>query len=497
MAVIYKTKCSICGGTLQYEEGQKTCLCEYCGALQSTADETKNCEVLLAEASIQLKKANFEKAAELYNEVLETAPSCSKAYFGKMLCYFKLESPDELIHGVWPPIHRISENAFWQFAIQYANDNERREYDDLLKAHETLIEKERRRRTAQEKAQEKLEREAYNKRIAEQRAAEESVSDLVEAAKVRGKLFQLQNSIDEIEKQINEHKAYMDYETAQIQKYLPILKQWTIHFQPNRKASIKRTVEAAQARRVDHEFKCVSLRDRVKWLRNDYDAIAPSLTPNCHSIGALEAIGLSLNGACFCIGSRDEKPIKWYAIARNANHVLFLVANMSVLTAEWYCGIREKNTSWSKSNLFRTTKYWENNYFSETEQNALQGSQTFASCGGHVFVLSKGEVEYYLLMTEKSKRFIPLPLCVPDEELTQIEKDSVYENYCTWWMRRLEADEGYHVMHYFNHGHWNEADNYSIFPETHYSTTAFIRPAMWLDVTKLDLSERVIIEPYD
>lgn len=503
MAVIYKSKCNICGGSLQYKTGQRTCICEYCGTLQSTIDDAKNAELLLTEAFAHLKKANFEKATMLFDEVLEISSTCSKAYFGKALCHFKLTSSDELIHCeyCWF-VKNVSQSGFWQRAIQYSSDAERLEYEEILKAHKKFYDEHCQRRIVIEEAKEKAKNDAQKRLLADQKDAEQSALDLIDSARIRGYLYHLQSSIEEIEKQIGEHKECIDYETREIQRYIPILKEWTIHLQPHRKAAIRRTVEAAQARRVDHEFECISLMDKVKRLRNDYDAIAPSLTPNGHSIGALEAIGLSLNGACFCIGNRDTKPIKWYAIARNANHVLFLVADMSLLTANQYT--RAQNLSWKNCNLYHETQYWSENLFTAEEQSALQNSQILTNCGEHLFVLSKAEIEYYLLMSDMSKRFIPLPLCVSDEELNTSEKLSVYDNFCNWWVRRIETDKDSYTMSYYNTGHWDEADNYILYSESDNgdpkllsTTTAFIRPAMWLDVTKLDLSERVIIEPND
>lgn len=89
-------KCKMCGGTLEIEEGKSTAVCEYCGSTQTVpiADDEKKL-TLFARANRLRFNCEFDKAAGIYESIIQDFPEESEAYWGLVLCKYGIEYIDD------------------------------------------------------------------------------------------------------------------------------------------------------------------------------------------------------------------------------------------------------------------------------------------------------------------------------------------------------------------------------------------------------------------
>ena len=103
-------KCKMCGGELKAAEGVNLCECEYCGSKQTipTADDEKIMK--LYDRANRLRLANeFDKAASVYENIIEEADTEAEAYWGLILCKYGIEYVDDPNSGdKIPTCHRVS-----------------------------------------------------------------------------------------------------------------------------------------------------------------------------------------------------------------------------------------------------------------------------------------------------------------------------------------------------------------------------------------------------
>ncbi len=79
-------KCKMCGGDLNYKEGNTVCECEYCGSRQTipSADSDKKTN-LFNRANRLRMNAEFDKAAAVYASITAEFPEEAEAYWGLCL----------------------------------------------------------------------------------------------------------------------------------------------------------------------------------------------------------------------------------------------------------------------------------------------------------------------------------------------------------------------------------------------------------------------------
>lgn len=121
-------KCKMCGGSLDVEEGASYGVCEYCGTKQTlptSKDETL--QNLFNRANVLRRKAEFDKAAEIYEKILQVSDSEAEAYWGLILCKYGVEYvEDPVTFKRVPTCHRASYDAVtadedYKNAIKYAD----------------------------------------------------------------------------------------------------------------------------------------------------------------------------------------------------------------------------------------------------------------------------------------------------------------------------------------------------------------------------------------
>ena len=107
MAII---KCKMCGGDLNIIEGASTAECEYCGTLQTIpkVDDEKKL-TLFARANRLRLACEFDKAAGIYESIVQDFPEEAEAYWGIVLCKYGIEYVDDPVTGKKiPTCHRSS-----------------------------------------------------------------------------------------------------------------------------------------------------------------------------------------------------------------------------------------------------------------------------------------------------------------------------------------------------------------------------------------------------
>ena len=103
-------KCKMCGGDLTIEENVTVCECEYCGSKQTvpTVDDEKIMK--LYDRANRLRMGNeFDKAATVYESIIEENDTEAEAYWGLVLCKYGIEYVDDPATGdKIPTCHRSS-----------------------------------------------------------------------------------------------------------------------------------------------------------------------------------------------------------------------------------------------------------------------------------------------------------------------------------------------------------------------------------------------------
>ncbi len=103
-------KCKMCGGELQITEDTSVCECEYCGSKQTipTVDDEKLMK--LYDLANRLRMSNeFDKAAGVYESIIEQSDTQAEAYWGLLLCKYGIEYVDDPASGnKIPTCHRSS-----------------------------------------------------------------------------------------------------------------------------------------------------------------------------------------------------------------------------------------------------------------------------------------------------------------------------------------------------------------------------------------------------
>lgn len=149
-------KCKMCGGQLEVTEGSSVYTCEYCGTNQTVTKTTdENIHALFNRANILRMKAEFDKAAEIYEKIIRADETEAEAYWGLILCKYGIEYvEDPVTYKRVPTCHRTSFDAIvtdndYKLAIEYADLQQRaiyeqqaKEIDEIQRGILSLVQKE-------------------------------------------------------------------------------------------------------------------------------------------------------------------------------------------------------------------------------------------------------------------------------------------------------------------------------------------------------------------
>lgn len=134
-------KCKMCGGTLSVEDGVSVAECEYCGTKQTVP--TSNDEVivnLFNRANYLRQKSEYDKAAEVYEKILDLDNTQAEAHWGLVLCKYGVEYvEDPLTKERIPTCHRtqmtsLLTDADYLAVLQYADSASRSVYEEQAAA---------------------------------------------------------------------------------------------------------------------------------------------------------------------------------------------------------------------------------------------------------------------------------------------------------------------------------------------------------------------------
>ena len=134
-------KCKMCGGSLEVQDGMTVCECEYCGSKQTIpSNNDENIRALFNRANVLRMKAEFDKAEDLYEKILQMNSTEAEAYWGLILCKYGIEYVEDpkTMHRV-PTCHRTSYDAIisdddYKNALYYASIEQKSVYEAEAKA---------------------------------------------------------------------------------------------------------------------------------------------------------------------------------------------------------------------------------------------------------------------------------------------------------------------------------------------------------------------------
>lgn len=129
-------KCKMCGGTIEFEPGSTVGVCEYCGTKQTLPKLDDDKKANLYDRANHFRRSNdFDKAANIYEQILAEDNTDSEAYWSLVLCRYGIEYvEDPSTHSRIPTVNRaqftsIYADEDYKSAIEYADNYQKEIYE--------------------------------------------------------------------------------------------------------------------------------------------------------------------------------------------------------------------------------------------------------------------------------------------------------------------------------------------------------------------------------
>ena len=130
-------KCKMCGGTVEFEPGATVGVCDSCGTKQTLPrlDDEKRAN-LYDRANHFRRNNDFDKAAGLYEQILNEDSADAEAYWSLVLCRYGIEYvEDPATHRRVPTVNRaqftsVFDDDNYKSAIRYADIAQRQLYEN-------------------------------------------------------------------------------------------------------------------------------------------------------------------------------------------------------------------------------------------------------------------------------------------------------------------------------------------------------------------------------
>lgn len=128
-------KCKMCGGTLHIVPNMSVCNCEYCGSMQTVprlGSDKKN--GLYDRANYYRQRSEFDKATQLYEQVLAEEPEDAESYWSLVLCRYGIQYvEDPGTRRMLPTVNRVQFGSIYadkdyKTALSYADENQKALY---------------------------------------------------------------------------------------------------------------------------------------------------------------------------------------------------------------------------------------------------------------------------------------------------------------------------------------------------------------------------------
>ena len=114
-------KCKMCGGALEVQEDQTMAICDYCGTRQTLPRLSSDRRANLYDRANHFRRGNeYDKAAGIYEQLLNEDATDAEAYWSLVLCRYGIEYVDDpATHRRIPTVNRA------QFTSIFDDDNYR------------------------------------------------------------------------------------------------------------------------------------------------------------------------------------------------------------------------------------------------------------------------------------------------------------------------------------------------------------------------------------
>ena len=134
-------KCKMCGGTLEFAPGDTVATCEYCGTKQTLPRLDDDKRANLYDRAGHFRRNNeFDKAAGIYEQILNEDNTDAEAYWSLVLCRYGIEYvEDPQTHKRVPTVNRAQFTSIYmdedyKSALQYADGYQKTIYEEEAKA---------------------------------------------------------------------------------------------------------------------------------------------------------------------------------------------------------------------------------------------------------------------------------------------------------------------------------------------------------------------------
>jgi len=128
-------KCKMCGGALEIKDGESVAVCEYCGTKQTLPKLDDEKRANLYDRANHFRRNNeFDKAAGIYEQILNEDKTDAEAYWSLVLCRYGIEYvEDPATHKRVPTVNRaqytsVFDDDNYRSALEYADAAQRTVY---------------------------------------------------------------------------------------------------------------------------------------------------------------------------------------------------------------------------------------------------------------------------------------------------------------------------------------------------------------------------------
>ena len=130
-------KCKMCGGTLEFEQGATVGVCDHCGTKQTLPRLDDERRTNLYDRANHFRRNNdYDKAAGIYEKILNEDATDAEAYWSLVLCRYGIEYvEDPATHRRVPTVNRaqftsVFDDGNYKSALQYADALQRALYEE-------------------------------------------------------------------------------------------------------------------------------------------------------------------------------------------------------------------------------------------------------------------------------------------------------------------------------------------------------------------------------
>ena len=130
-------KCKMCGGTIEFNEGDSVGVCDYCGTRQTLPRLDDERRANLYDRANHFRRNNeYDKATGLYEQILNEDQTDAEAYWSLVLCRYGIEYvEDPASHKRVPTVNRtqftsIFDDEDYKSALQYADGYQKEIYEE-------------------------------------------------------------------------------------------------------------------------------------------------------------------------------------------------------------------------------------------------------------------------------------------------------------------------------------------------------------------------------